>query len=77
MLFYSFDVNLDRFVGSCNAFSDLSNKICVPNKTKDLNLNVFNTRTGINELKVNKTYYVSANVSLVVKTVTQIKSGKV
>ena len=76
MLFYSFAVNLDRFVGSCNVFSDLSNKICVPNKTKDLNLNVFNTRTGINELKVNKTY-VSANVSLVVKTVTQIKSGKV
>ena len=70
MLFYSFAVNLDRFVGSCNAFSDLSNKICVPNKTKDLNLNVFNTRTGINELKVNKTYYVKANVSLVVKTVT-------
>ena len=42
-------VNLDRCVGSCNTFNDLSNKVCVPNKTKDLNLSVFNMITGMNK----------------------------
>ena len=44
-------VKLDRCVGSCNALNDLSNKLCVPNKTEDLNLSVFNMITGINESK--------------------------
>ena len=48
---YSFVVKLDRCFGSCNALNDLSNKVCVPNKTADLNLNVFNMITGINESK--------------------------
>ena len=30
---------------------DLSNKVCIPNKTEDLNLRVFNMITGINESK--------------------------
>ena len=46
-----FLVKLDRCVGSCNTFNDLSNKVCVPNKTEDLNLIVFSMITGINELK--------------------------
>ena len=45
--YYSFTVNLDRCVGSCNTLNDLSNTVCVPNKIKDLNL--FNMPTGINE----------------------------
>ena len=47
----SFAVNLDRCVGSCNTINDLSNKVCVPNKTEDLNLSIFNMITGINESK--------------------------
>ena len=31
---YPFAVNLDRYVGSCNTFDDLSYKACVPNKHK-------------------------------------------
>ena len=31
--------------------NDLSIKVCVPNKTKDLNLSVFNMITRINEWK--------------------------
>ena len=38
-------------VGSCNTFNDLSNKVCVPSKTEDLNVSVFNMKTGINESK--------------------------
>ena len=36
-----------------NTLTDLSNKVCVPNKTEDLNLSMFNkiTGIGINELK--------------------------
>ena len=47
--YYIFAVKLDRFVGSCNTLNGLSNKVCVPNKTKDLNLSVFNMITGNND----------------------------
>ena len=32
-----FSVKLDRCTGSCNTLNGLSNKVCVPNKTVDLN----------------------------------------
>ena len=44
--YYPFAVRLDR---SCHTLNDLSNKVCVPNKTKDLS--VFNMITGKNESK--------------------------
>ena len=34
-----------------NTLNDLSNEVCVPNKTEDLNLSVFNMITGIKESK--------------------------
>ena len=36
--YYPFAV---KYVGSCNTLNDLSNKLCDPNKTKNLNLGVF------------------------------------
>ena len=56
--YYPFPVKIDRCVGSCNTLNDLSNKICVPNKTEDLNLSVFNMIAGINESKI-LTKYIS------------------
>ena len=50
--YYQFAVNLDRCVGNSNTLTDLSNRVCVPNKTEDLNLSVFNMITGINESKM-------------------------
>ena len=44
-------IKLDRCAGSCNTINGLSNKVCSPNKTEDLNLSVFNMVTGINEWK--------------------------
>ena len=35
---YPFEVKLDRCAESCNNLHDLSNKVCVPNKTEDLNV---------------------------------------
>ena len=49
--YHPFSVKLDRCVGSCNTLNDLSNKVCIPNKTEDLNLGVFNMIRGINESK--------------------------
>ena len=40
---------LDRCVGSFNTPNDLSSKVCIPIKTEDSNLRVFNMITGINE----------------------------
>ena len=47
-----FAVKLDRYDGSCNTLNDLHNKVCVLNKTKDLNLSMFNMITEISESKV-------------------------
>ena len=44
-----FAVKLDSCVGSCNTPNNLSNKVCIPNKTENSNLSVFNMITGINE----------------------------
>ena len=49
--YYLFSVKLDRCAGSCNTINELSNKVCVPNKTEDLNLSVFNIIAGINQSK--------------------------
>ena len=49
--YYPFSVKLDRCVGSCNTLNDSCNKVCVPDKTEDLNLSVFNLTKGINESK--------------------------
>ena len=40
--YHPFVVNLDICVGICNITNDFSNKVCVRNKTEDLNLNVLN-----------------------------------
>ena len=36
--YYPFVVKLDKCAGSCNYINGLSNRVCVPNKTEDLNL---------------------------------------
>ena len=49
--FYPFAVKWNRSAGSCNTLNDLSNKVCIPNKIGDLNVNMFNMITRINESK--------------------------
>ena len=49
--YYPFVVKLDRCFVICNTLNYFPNKVCVPNKTEDLNLSVFNMITGINESK--------------------------
>ena len=47
-----FRVKLDIYVGICNTLNDLSNKVCVSNKSVDLNIHVFNMITEKNESKI-------------------------
>ena len=49
---------LDKFTGSCNTLNGLSNRVCVPNKTEDLNKHVFSMITGQNQSKM-LTKYIS------------------
>ena len=44
-------VSLDRGNGSCNTLDNPSDRICVPNKTEDINLKVCNMITTINKGK--------------------------
>ena len=48
--YYAFMVSLDRCDGSWNALDDLSSRICVPNKTGEVNLSIFSIMTGIGKL---------------------------
>ena len=60
---------------SCSTLKDLSNEVCVPNETQDLNLSVFNMITGLTESKIltENIHHANVNVNLMVES--QIKSG--
>ena len=45
--YYPFIISLNKGSGSCNAADDLSTKICVPSKIKDVNVKVYNITTGM------------------------------
>ena len=49
--FYLFLISLDRFNGTCSTDEDLLVEICVLNKTKAINSEVFIIATRINESK--------------------------
>ena len=69
-------VRLDRCVGNCSTLNDLSDKVCVPSKTEDLNVSVFNMITGINESKTLRSiYYANVNVDLMEENLLQINGG--
>ena len=47
-----FTVNLESCIRIFNILNDPSNKICVPNKTENVNLSVFSMITRVNESKL-------------------------
>ena len=56
--YYLFAVKVDRCVGVNNTLNELSNKVCVPNKTEGLNIHVFNVITEQWIKNFNKRYMV-------------------
>ena len=72
---YPFTIKFNRCVGSLNTLNELSNKVCVPNKTEDLNKHVFNMIIRTNELKtLTKNVSCKFNVNLTIENVIQTKS---
>ena len=51
LYYYPFIISLDKFSGRINVVDDLSTKICVPSRIKDVNIKVFNLIKIINEAK--------------------------
>ena len=63
--YYLFTVILDKCSKSCNAADNLSRKVCVPRKTKDVSGNAFNITTRINEdTKLWNIFQVTMNVNI-------------
>ena len=54
-------ISLDKCNGSCNTVDDLSTKACVPSKTKDVNVKVFNMITNRNKAKALVIKHISCN----------------
>ena len=50
--YYPFMINLDKYSVSYNSDDDSSTKICVPSKTKDVDVKVFNMTTNRNKAKI-------------------------
>ena len=73
---------LDGCIGSCPILFfiscpvDLFSRICVPNKTKDINVKVFSIVTGMNKAKT-EVQHVSCNFKCKFdgKNVIQLKNG--
>ena len=74
--YYPFVVKLDKCIWSCSTLNDLSNKVCIPNKTEDLNIHVFNMITNKKWIKIlTWKYHANVNVNLMKGNVIQINSG--
>ena len=50
--YYPFMVSLDKCSGSCYSVDKLSMRICIPSKTKEVDVKVFNMKTNRNEAKL-------------------------
>ena len=55
--YYSFSFILDGCFGSCNDLIDLSNNVCIPNKTEVLNISIFSMIAGIYKSKILTKYF--------------------
>ena len=69
--YYPSKISLDKFRGRYNVPDDLSTKISVPSKTKDINVKLFNMITRINEVIFNAI----VNANAMAQYVIQIKNG--
>ena len=59
-----------------NTLNNLSNKVCVPNKTEELNLRICNMIAGINESKtLVNIHHANVNVDLMEENVIQNNCG--
>ena len=72
--YYPFKVSLNKSSGSCNGADDLSKKICIPGKIRDINIKVFNIIRWKNEAKT-LIKHISCKLQMQIQHVIQIKNG--
>ena len=51
VLFYPYNVQVNKCSGSCNTLDNPMAKLCVPNVTKGINMQVYNFLTMLNETR--------------------------
>ena len=74
--YYPFAAKFDKCIGSCDTLNDLSNRVCVPNKTEHLNTHAFNMITEKNKSNIlTKIYLANINADLMKKKLIQINGG--
>ena len=74
--YYPFAAKFDKCIGSCDTLNDLSNRVCVPNKTENLNTHAFNMITEKNKSNIlTKIYLANINADLMKKKLIQINGG--
>ena len=75
--YYQLMVVLGKYSGSYNSVDDLSTKICVPSKIKDINVKVFDMIARTNEAKTMIIHvHMIANANSTVQLAVQIKNRK-
>ena len=75
--YYQLMVILGKCSGSYNSVDDLSTKICVPSKIKDINVKVFDMIARTNEAKTMIIHaHMIANANSTVQLAVQIKNRK-
>ena len=72
--YYLFMISLVKCNISCNVVDDISTKMCVPNKTKDVNIKIFNMITRMQKRWQN-IFHLTVNANLKIQHVIQIKNG--
>ena len=50
-IFYPYSIKINKCNGSCNTVNDPYAKICVPDEIKNINVQVFNLVSRLNETK--------------------------
>ena len=50
-LFYPYNIEVNRWSGSCNNINDPYSKLCVPDVVKNINVKVFNLMSRTNETR--------------------------
>ena len=50
-VFYSYSITINKSKGICNTINDPYAKLCVPDTTKNINVNVFNIMSKTNETR--------------------------
>ena len=50
-IYFLFTVSVYKCIGTCNTMDDQYGRVCVPDKVKNMNVEVFNSMSEVNETR--------------------------